>query len=165
MNANVMSIPNTPADVPLLTRVATPSDMAANGRPGEDSPLDEMIRHMDVRKTAFIPVGLTIRGELDTDGAAAVVIFGVVNGAVRAGDKPVIVMEGGHVTGPIVTEGDVIVAGTVGEQGREQMAVTTGQRFHLAETGAVHGDVTYRSLRIYEGGIIAGRMVPHTSPN
>lgn len=142
------------------TELPGPLGAAANS-PSEDD-LELMVRRFDVRDTAFIPRGLTIRGDLDTEGSAAVVVFGTVTGAVKAGNKMVIVMPEAVVEGPITTQGEVVVAGTVGTEGSSQLVISAGQRFHLSQTGRVHGDVAYRSMRIYEGGTVAGRLIPNT---
>jgi cytoskeletal protein CcmA (bactofilin family) len=124
--------------------------------------LEQMVRNFDVTTTAFIPKGLTIKGGLDTEGSAAVVIFGNVQGPVNTGDKPVYVMNGATVAGSINTCGEVVVAGAVGGDASSGEAVRTSGRFSLAATGRVKGDVFYRSLRVYEGGMIDGRLLPDT---
>lgn len=126
---------------------------------GSDLELATVVRQLDVMSTAFIPTGVSIREGLDTSGKAAVVIFGHVSGPIEAGDKPVYVMPGGSATGPIHSSTEVLVAGDVGTDASAPAVLTEG-RFVLAGSGRVQGDVQYRSLRVHEGGTIAGRLLP-----
>lgn len=126
---------------------------------GTDADLATVVRQLDVMSTAFIPSGVSIREGLDTSGKAAVVIFGHVSGPIDAGDKAVYVMPGGSATGPIHSSTEVLVAGEVGNDASSPAVLTEG-RFVLAGSGKVQGDVQYRSLRVHEGGTIAGRLLP-----
>lgn len=116
------------------------------------------VRQLDPKTTLVIPSCVSI-SEVQTGGHATVVIYGNLSGPIDAGAKPVYVMPGGSATGPIRSSAEVFVAGEVGKDPAAP-AVQTDGRFVLAETGRVHGDVEYRSLRVHEGGIISGRLLP-----
>jgi len=139
------------ASLPVLSREAH----AASA----DADYSTIVRQLDVMATAFIPAGVVLQEGLSTASKAAVVVCGEIRGEIDAGDKPVYVMQGGLVTGPIRSSSEVVVAGTVGSDDGKAAVITDG-RFVLAGSGTVRGDVQYRSLRVHDGGTIAGRLLP-----
>ena len=60
-----------------LPKVQNPTDM------------ENLIRHLDANTTVVIPAGVKIIGSIETDGKAAVVVHGTVEGTVSAGEMPV----------------------------------------------------------------------------
>lgn len=126
----------------------------------EPTEIDSMVRNLDAGKVVLIPSGVVIKGDIATDGNAAVVIHGRIEGRVSAGDMGVYVMDGGQVTGSISNKAEVVVAGRIAGGDQNAVCVMTPKRFVLAGTGHIEGDVEYGSVRIYEGGLIEGRMLP-----
>ena len=148
-------VPFALADATVATAVK-PAPVAQR----EPSEIDSMVRNLDAGKVVLIPAGVVIKGDIATDGNAAVVIHGQVEGRVSAGDMAVYVMDGGQVTGSISNKAEVVVAGRIAGGDQNAVCVMTPKRFVLAGTGHIEGDVEYGSVRIYEGGLIEGRMLP-----
>jgi hypothetical protein len=123
----------------------------------------ELEHQLDAATTVVIPEGVTIKGAIETNGKAAVFVKGEVLGNIIAGDKEVYVACGARVAGQIQSESDVFIAGVVQAENSNSNAIAcvkTPQRFVLAATGRIEGDVEYGSIRIY-GGVVAGRMLPN----
>lgn len=149
-------LPFALADAAVAAAAIKPAPLA----PKEPSEIDSMVRNLDANKVVLIPAGVVIKGDIATDGNAAVVIHGRIEGRVSAGDMGVYVMDGGQVTGSISNKAEVVVAGRIAGGDQNAVCVMTPKRFVLAGTGHIEGDVEYGSVRIYEGGLIEGRMLP-----
>lgn len=142
------------SNVAELPRAAAPRPAAAV----QDEDVATLVRSFDIEKTAVIPAGMRIKGDVSTEGVLDIVVFGTVEGDIIT-DKGVYVMNGGTVKGHITSSGEVVVAGTV-EAGEGTPVIETKDRFFLATGGQVNGDVVYQSLRVHEGGVVRGRMMP-----
>ena len=120
--------------------------------------VEHFARQLDAEKVLLVPPGVTINGNIDTNGLASLIISGTVNGNVTAGSGTVIVRESGVVVGTINSDDCVVVAGKV--TGDKAPAIVTKGLWMLAETGQVRGDVAYSRHRAYEGGLFSGRAIP-----
>ncbi len=122
----------------------------------------ELEHKLEAATTVLIPEGVTFKGTIETAGKAGVFVKGELIGNIIAGDKPVYVNQGARVVGMIECDADIYVAGTVtsGNSGESQVCVKTPNRFVLAGTGRVDGDVAYGAIRIY-GGVVSGRLMPN----
>jgi cytoskeletal protein CcmA (bactofilin family) len=122
--------------------------------------LEHYITQLDLEKVLLVPSGVTINGDIVTNGLASVVISGAVNGSVDAGSAAVIIREGGLVNGSIKADDSIVIAGTVTAANPQAVAIATGGLWILSETGCVRGDVAYGRHRAYEGAIFSGRAIP-----
>lgn len=122
----------------------------------------ELEHQLNAATTVLVPEGVTFKGTIETNGKAGVYVKGEVIGNIVAGDQPIYVSEGARVVGLVQCDADIYVAGTVsnGNATSEPLCVKTPQRFVLAATGRVDGDVAYGAIRIY-GGVVSGRMLPN----
>lgn len=120
--------------------------------------VEYLVRQLDVEKVLLVPAGVTIKGDIDTNGLASLLISGTVHGNVKAGAGSVIVREGGVVHGSIHSDDCVVIAGQV--TGADGAAIVTSGLWILAETAVVRGDVAYARHRAYEGGVFSGRAIP-----
>lgn len=119
--------------------------------------VESLVRQLDPSKAVVIPAGVTFEGNIKTEGRAAVVVNGTVNGAITAGEMPVYIANGAAVTGVISSRAEVVVAGHVAGSG--ESCIKTSGRLMVGSTGRIDGDVMFGSLRVYDG-IIAGRIMP-----
>jgi cytoskeletal protein CcmA (bactofilin family) len=136
--------------------------LAGSGRPPaqpQSTEVESIVRQLDPKKTVLIPAGVRFEGSISTDGKAAVVVYGQVDGGISAGEMPVFVAAGGAVKGVIENRAEIVVAGAVGSGDAAGACIRTSQRFVLGSSGRVDGDVMYGSMRIYDG-IVAGRLLP-----
>ncbi len=123
---------------------------------------DLFTRDLPVDETVLIPAGVTIKGDITTDGRASVIIGGRVEGTVDAGKCTVVVKDGAEVVGTIRAESSIIIAGNVTASTADDMAVITSGLWILAETGKVRGTTAYGRFRTYEGGTFNGRAIPYS---
>ena len=122
--------------------------------------IEHFTSQIEIDKVVLVPVGVTIKGDITTDGQASIVVCGRVEGNIDAGDRSVLVKSGGEVLGTIKAADAVVVAGTVTAASDETPAVVTAGLWILAETAKVKGTVAYGRHRAYEGGSFTGRAVP-----
>ena len=101
------------AEQPRLS-VATLPVPHRSAASGDEADYSSLVRNFDVTRTFFVPAGMSLKADVDTEGIAAVVVYGHVAGSVRAGAQPVFVMPDARVDGQVSSEGEVVVAGAVG---------------------------------------------------
>lgn len=143
---------------PEAQPLASPSSNYAKPHATPVSDVERLAGELDLEKVLFVPVGVTISGDIDTNGLASLVISGTVKGSVRAGAGAVIVRQSGVVLGSIHSDESVVIAGHVTNP--DGLAIVTSGLWILAETAQVRGDVAYARQRAYEGSVFSGRAIP-----
>lgn len=146
----------TSQEPPAYLALAAASRPPAQPQSGD---VESIARQLDPKKTVLIPAGVRFEGNITTDGKAAVVVYGEVEGGISAGEMPVYVAAGGAVKGVIENRAEIVIGGAVGSGASDGACIKTSQRFVLAASGRVDGDVMYGSMRVYDG-IVAGRLLP-----
>jgi cytoskeletal protein CcmA (bactofilin family) len=153
------SVPRIPSPVALVQAVeASPTHSSAAL---QHAVVEKFVRELDSEKLFLLPAGVVIKGDLNTNGNAAV-IAGRVEGNITAGGMPVIIKEGGEVVGTIESDDYVLVAGKATAATPDGQAIATKGLWILAETGYVKGGVAYGRQRAYEGGTLNGRAAPYS---
>jgi len=97
---------------------------------------------------SIVGSGMTVRGDLETDGV--VKVEGTVDGHVKARAQ-VLVAKGGVVHGDIETI-EVVVGGKVNG------AIRASERVEVQAGASVDGDVTTRRISVAEGGTLNGHI-------
>jgi len=97
---------------------------------------------------SIVGAGMTIRGDLETDGV--VKVEGTVEGLVKA-TAQVLVAKGGVVHGDIETT-EAVVGGKVNG------AIRARDRVEVQAGAFVEGDVTTRRIAVAEGGTLNGQI-------
>lgn len=146
----------------LPADIASPSELVKSSAPVYFADVERFMQALDVDRLLVIPAGVSIKCDFSTNGMAAVVIAGSVEGNIDAGACPVIIKQGGQVVGTVSSEDYVLVAGSVSSAKNDGNAILTKGLWVLAETGSVIGTVAYGRQRAYEGGVLNGRAVPFT---
>lgn len=100
----------------------------------------------DSSKSSFIAKGLTIAGEVRSEGT--IVIEGEIDGAVTASE--VVVSRTGKVSGPIIAH-NVSISGEV------QGAVTAKNTLSLMAGSKVVGDLETAQLSVEKGAVLRGQ--------
>lgn len=95
---------------------------------------------------SIIAVGMTIHGDIDSDGT--VKVEGTVDGHVLARNQ-VLVAKGGVVRGDIEARESVVGGAVYG-------AIRASDRVEVQPGATVHGDITTKRIAIAEGGILNG---------
>lgn len=110
----------------------------------------------DENAISIIGPGMTIEGDLDTDGVVRV--EGRVLGGVRAG-KAVVIGRGGEIEGDVVTQ-DAVVGGTV------RGTIVAESRLELQAGCVVEGEIRTRPehLKLDEGALFNGRIEMSDEP-
>jgi len=103
---------------------------------------------VEVGGLSIIAVGLTVRGDLESNGT--VKVEGTVEGHVQARDQ-VLVAKGGVVQGDIDAR-EAIVGGAV------HGAVRTVERVEVQAGAVVNGDIVTRRIAVAEGGSLNGQI-------
>ncbi len=105
---------------------------------------------------SIIGVGMTVRGDLESNGV--VKVEGTIDGNVKARSQ-VLVAKGGVVRGDIETA-EAVVGGTV------MGSIRSGDRVEIQAGAAVEGDITTVRIAVAEGGSLNGiiRMDEHRAP-
>ncbi len=97
---------------------------------------------------SIVASGMTITGELDTDGV--VKVEGKIQGKVRA-EQQVLVAKGGEVEGDIYTR-EAVVGGVV------RGAILSDERVEVQVGSVVNGDITTQRILVHEGGEVNGSV-------
>jgi cytoskeletal protein CcmA (bactofilin family) len=97
---------------------------------------------------SIIAVGMTIHGDIDSNGT--VKVEGTVDGNVLARNQ-VLVAKGGVVRGDIEVREGVVGGAVYG-------AIRATDRVEVQPGASVHGDITTKRIAIAEGGILNGQI-------
>lgn len=116
--------------------------------PSREGTMDTPMRRGEQVTLSIIAVGMTITGDLTTDGV--VKIEGTVQGTVRAGQQ-VLISKGGQVQGDINTK-EAVIGGEVNG------AIRAVDRVEVQATAVIEGDIFTRRILVMEGGRVNGEM-------
>jgi cytoskeletal protein CcmA (bactofilin family) len=97
---------------------------------------------------SIVASGMTVVGELDTDGV--VKVEGKIQGSVRA-EQQVLVAKGGEVEGNIYTR-EAVIGGVV------RGAIMADERVEVQVASVVNGDITTQRILVHEGGEVNGSV-------
>jgi cytoskeletal protein CcmA (bactofilin family) len=114
---------------------------------GSKKPTTEMVAPAPAG-LSIIAVGLTVRGDLDSNGT--VKVEGAVEGHVSTRAQ-VLVAKGGEVHGDVDAL-EAIVGGTI------TGAIRATERVEIQSGAVVNGDVTTRRIMVAEGGSLNGQV-------
>ena len=116
--------------------------------PSREGTMDTPIRRGEQVTLSIIAAGMTITGDLTTDGV--VKIEGRIQGSVRAGQQ-VLISKGGQVQGDINTK-EAVIGGEVNG------AIRAEDRVEVQATAVIEGDILTRRILVMEGGKVNGEM-------
>ena len=121
---------------------------SSSAKPGWEKPVAQSRAVPAGTGLSIVGAGMTIRGDLETDGV--VKVEGTVEGMVKA-NAQVLVAKGGVVHGDIETTEAVV-------GGRVNGAIRAKERVEVQAGAFVEGDVTTRRIAVAEGGTLNGQI-------
>ena len=128
------------ASPPLPAAVATPR------------PVPPSASRLQLDDALVVPAGALIRGYVR---CRALLLVGDIVGNVHCTSGPVVIRSGASLKGRLVARGDVVVCGTVGDNGGG-VVITTRGKLTLAPGARVDGDVRSAWLDHYDGASLQG---------
>lgn len=118
---------------------------------------DQAVARLRAEDAFVVPAQATIRGDVE---GKALLLEGNIVGNVRV-DGPIIIMHTAKVTGTVECTGDLIIAGTVENDGDERPCITSSQgKLVLTMSARVRGEVRYKTIALYDGAILDGVIKP-----
>jgi cytoskeletal protein CcmA (bactofilin family) len=121
---------------------------SSSAKPAGEKPAPQSRGTPAATSLSIVGAGMTIRGDLETDGV--VKVEGSVEGLVKA-NAQVLVAKGGVVHGDIETTEAVV-------GGRVNGAIRAKDRVEVQAGAFVEGDVTTRRIAVAEGGTLNGQI-------
>ena len=103
-----------------------------------------------------VAAGSKVTGDYATGGG--ILIEGQFRGNLHVTDGPLVLLEGGHLSGCIEVQGDAYIFGTIGADSDDQTTVTVRGELHLTSKCHVHGRILFAKLATYQGANVHGSI-------